>query len=58
MYLGKAYAHSDDVEPIAVAERVTSTSIRDWAGLVMRADQRIGVVRIYRDGSLVESHAA
>ncbi|HEY5845622.1 MAG TPA: hypothetical protein VIT42_02415 [Microlunatus sp.] len=46
------------MEPIAVAERVTSTSIRDWAGLVMRADQRIGVVRIYRDGSLVESHAA
>jgi len=58
MYLGEAYAHSDDVEPIAVAERVTSTSIRDWAHLVMRADQRIGVVRIYRDGVPVESHAA
>lgn len=58
MYLGKAYAHSNDVEPIAVAERVTSTSIRDWAGLVMRVDQRIGIVRIYRDGVLVESHAA
>jgi hypothetical protein len=26
--------------------------------VVMRADQRIGVVRIYRDGVLVESHAA